>query len=191
MKEQKVNEITKEMTIDSIFSTFPEKAGLLSQIMSDFGLQCSGCQAATWETLESGVLRHGFSQETLDQLLERLNAALQRESNPNGITLTKCAAERVVSIAKDSGKYGQALRVTFSIQPGQNLEYLLEFSPALKDTDTQLFSQGIEIHVDLKELPTLLGLEIDFSEGAHGTGFRITNPNTPKRSCGCKKSQCC
>jgi iron-sulfur cluster assembly protein len=34
----------------------------------------------------------------------------------------------------------------------------------------------------------LLGASIDYIEGLHGAGFKISNPNA-KSSCGCGKSQ--
>ena len=47
--------------------------------MTNAGLHCVGCQAATWETLEVGMLGHGFREEEINRLLDRLNEILQEE----------------------------------------------------------------------------------------------------------------
>lgn len=55
--------ISRGMTIEEIFSRFPQKSQRLAQEVTNAGLQCVGCQAATWETLEAGMLGHGFSKK--------------------------------------------------------------------------------------------------------------------------------
>ena len=47
--------ITRDMTIDEVFKKFPSKAQKLAQELTNAGLNCVGCSAATWETLEAGM----------------------------------------------------------------------------------------------------------------------------------------
>src|SRR3989344_7282240 len=81
MKNQKqTHKITKNTLIAEILAENPEKAQLLSEIMLDFGIHCVGCGAATFETLEEGVLGHGFSEQELDKLVAELNEAVNTET---------------------------------------------------------------------------------------------------------------
>jgi iron-sulfur cluster assembly protein len=68
--------ITKDMIIADILEDNFEKADLLSEIMMDFGIHCVGCGASGFETLEEGVLGHGFSEQDLDLLIQRLNKVI-------------------------------------------------------------------------------------------------------------------
>lgn len=181
--------ISKEMTIDEILSRYPEKSQKLAAALSSSGLQCVGCGAATFETLEAGVFGHGMGLEDLNSILETLNAILdEKGSDPLTITITQRAADRFNMILKEEKKEGYALR--FGDQPGGcgGFEYILDFSKKPTKDDEVLYSSGIEIHVNKKVLPRLLGCEIDYSEGLKSSGFKISNPNV-KGSCSCGKSQ--
>ena len=192
MDEQK-KIISKEMTIDEIFSSFPHKSQHLAQELTNTGLHCVGCQASTWETLEAGMLGHGFADSDIDALVQRLNQILEKTSDLTSITLTERAAEKFKKILKDENKEGWALR--FADKPGGcgGFEYNLSFSEKAnlsdpKEPDEIYHSHGVEIHVNKKMVPRLIGSEIDFLEGLNGSGFKIMNPNT-KGSCSCGSSQ--
>tara|TARA_Y100000310_G_scaffold39747_1_gene37265 strand:+ start:13792 stop:14025 length:234 start_codon:yes stop_codon:yes gene_type:complete len=73
MGQTQKQKITKDMLIADIFTEHPEKAEKLGEIMINFGIHCVGCGAAMFETLEEGVLAHGFSKKELDKLIEDLN----------------------------------------------------------------------------------------------------------------------
>ena len=50
------------MTIEEILTSFPQRSQKLAQEMMNAGLNCVGCGASVWETLEAGMLGHGFAQ---------------------------------------------------------------------------------------------------------------------------------
>lgn len=176
------------MTIEEIFSRFPQKSQKLGQEMTNAGLHCVGCGAATWETLEMGMLGHGFAEHEIDALLGRLNAILEETMDLSTITLTSRAAKQFQRILDEEGKKGWALR--FGIRAGgcSGYEYILEFSQNPKDDDRAFKSEGVDIHVNEKDAELLIGCEIDYCDGLQGAGFKISNPNA-KGSCGCGKSQ--
>lgn len=177
------------MTIDEILSSHPEKSQKLAATLSASGLQCVGCGAATYETLEAGVLGHGMSLDDLDRILGALNAVLSESGgDPLTISMTEKAAERFKKILKEEGKEGYSLR--FGDQPGGcgGYEYVLDFSKEKQEDDEIFESCGIEIHVNKKILHRLLGCQIDYSDGLKTSGFKISNPNV-KGSCSCGKSQ--
>lgn len=188
MTEKEKPPITRDMTIDDIFAHHPDKGQRLSQELTNAGLHCVGCQAATWETLEVGMLGHGFDDEKIDALIARLNEIIAEEVDATTITLTKRAAERFKTILEQDGKQGWALR--FADKPGGcgGFEYVLDFSESPQDDDKVFSCHGVDIHVKDKMLGRLLGCEIDYLEGLMGAGFKVTNPNV-KGSCSCGNSQ--
>lgn len=176
------------MTIDEILGKHPQKSQRIAQELSNAGLQCVGCQASTWETLEVGMLGHGYGEEEIEKLLQQLNAIIEEETDPSTITMTKRAAEKFKGILSSDKKEGWALR--FADKPGGcgGFEYVLDFSEKAQEEDEIFQSHGVEIHVNRKMLGRLLGCEIDYLEGLMGAGFKVTNPNV-KGSCSCGNSQ--
>jgi iron-sulfur cluster assembly protein len=180
--------IARDMTIEEILSSSPHKSQKLAQEITNAGLQCVGCQAATWETLEAGMLGHGFSDAAIDALVDKLNAVLAEESDLNTIQMTKRAADKFLSILREEKKEGWGLRFGDRAAGCSGFEYTLDYSEKAKADDKVFTSHGLEIHVTQNMVSRLLGSEIDFIDGLNGSGFKISNPNA-KGSCGCGKSQ--
>lgn len=185
MEEKRV---VRDMTIEEIFSSFPHKSQLLAQEITNTGLHCVGCQAATWETLEAGMLSHGYKDQEIDALVERLNTILSQKVDMTSISLTPKAAEKYRLILKEEGKEGWGLRFGDRAAGCSGFEYILDYSEKASDDDTVFLSEGIAIHVHNALVERLMGSLIDFVDGLNGSGFKITNPNV-KGSCGCGKSQ--
>ncbi|HNA61964.1 MAG TPA: iron-sulfur cluster assembly accessory protein [Rhabdochlamydiaceae bacterium] len=183
-----MDQITKEMTIDAILSQFPQKGQKLAQEMKNAGLNCVGCGASVWETLEAGMLGHGFSEQDLDKLLKKLNAILAEKIDISTISMTKKAAEKYREILAEEGKEGWGLRFADRAGGCSGFEYTLDYSEKALDDDQVFHSEGVEIHVNTLSASRLMGSVIDFVDGLNGSGFKISNPNV-KGSCGCGKSQ--
>ena len=181
-------QIDRQMTISEIFSNFPHKSQKLAQLMQARGLQCVGCNAAVWETLEAGMLSHGFKDEEIDTMVQDLNRILEEKQDTSTISMTEKAALKFKAILEEEGKFGYALR--FGDTPGgcSGYEYTLDFSEKAEQDDLVFTSFGMEIHVHNSMVERLLGSEIDYVDGLHGAGFKISNPNA-RSSCGCGKSQ--
>lgn len=184
MSEQKIH---RQMTIEEIFQTFPQKSQRLAQEMAAAGLQCVGCSASTWETLEAGMYGHGYEDPFIDELIERLNAILEESADPETITLTEKAAQKYLSILKEEKKQGYGLRLSEKAAGCSGFEYVLDFSEKPTDEDEVFISQEIQIHVKKKDISRLKGCLIDYTDGLQGAGFKITNPNV-RSSCGCGTS---
>lgn len=185
-QEQK-QRVRRDMAIEAILSMFPHKAQRLSQEITNAGLHCVGCHAATWETLEVGMKGHGKTEEEIERLVERLNALLDEEVDVTTITLTPRAAKKYLSILEEEGKQGWALR--FGDKPAgcSGFEYVLDYSEKAAADDEVFTSNGLEIHVNKATLPRLVGSEIDYVDGLMGSGFKISNPNV-STACGCGSS---
>ena len=179
--------ITKDMTIEDIFTQFPQKSQKLAQELINFGLSCAGCAAASYETLESGLLSHGMGEDKLNELLEKLNNILNQEVDLTRVSITKKAAEKFIQVCKDDGKAGYGLRLFEQAAGCSGFEYVLDFSKEAKETDIVFEEHGVKIFIDKSSEERLLGCEIDFIDGLQGAGFKISNPNA-KSSCGCGSS---
>lgn len=179
--------ITREMTIEEILKGTPHRSQKLALELTNTGLHCVGCGAATWETLEVGMLGHGFSDEEIDALVERLNAILEEKLDLSTITLTPRAAVKFHEVLAEKGKVGWGLRFADRAAGCSGFEHVLDFSEKPASDDEVFVSEGVEIHVNKGMLSRLLGTSIDFEDGL-SPGFVISNPNA-KSSCGCGKSQ--
>lgn len=179
-------QITRDMTIESLFSQFPHKAQKLAQVLTKTGLNCVGCSASTWETIESGVLGHGMSEEILTKLLKDLNATLEEKVDPTTITITPVAAAKFIAICLAEGKAGYGLRFDEKPAGCSGFEYSLDFSPKATLDDKIISAHGVDIHISSKVMGRLIGAEIDYVEGLQ-SGFKISNPNV-RSSCGCGNS---
>ncbi|CDZ81782.1 Iron-sulfur cluster assembly protein [Candidatus Rubidus massiliensis] len=179
--------IHRQMTIKDILSMFPQKAQKLSQEITAAGLHCVGCQAATWETLEVGMYGHGMNDAAIEKLVSRLNALLEEKVDDTTITITPRAAKKYLEILEEEGKQGYGIRFGVRMAGCSGFEYILDYSEKAEEHDHIFESQGIQIHISDELVDKLLGSEIDYVDGLHNSGFKITNPNV-RSSCGCGNS---
>lgn len=179
--------ISRDMTIEDVFKKFPGKSQKLAQEMTNSGLHCVGCSAATWETIEAGMYSHGYSDEEIDRLLGKLNTILEEKEDLTTVTLTERAAKKYNEILESEGKSGWGLRYGEKAAGCSGFEYYLDYSEKPAHGDLVFESQGIQIHLQQKSASRLLGSVIDYVDGLQGAGFKITNPNV-KSSCGCGSS---
>lgn len=179
--------ISRDMTIEEILGMFPHKAQKLSQEITNAGLHCVGCHAATWETLETGMMTHGKTNEQIDTLVQRLNVLLNEKVDLNTIAITPRGATKFIEIAAEENKQGWGIRFSEEMAGCNGFEYVLDFAEKANADDQVYTSNGIEIYVKKALLPRLIGSEIDYVDGLRGSGFKITNPNVSS-SCGCGSS---
>jgi iron-sulfur cluster assembly accessory protein len=187
MTQETKRRIEMTLTIEEILSLFPTKAEALSREITNAGLHCVGCHAATFETLEAGMLGHGMGYPEIERLVNRLNQLLEEVSDPTTITMTKSAVDRYQKILAEEGKLGFGIRFEEQMAGCSGFQYVLDYSEKALPTDTVFLSNGMEIHVDTKHLKRLIGSEIDYIDGLQGSGFKISNPNV-RSSCGCGTS---
>ena len=181
--------ITKDMTVEEILYSFPQKSQKLVQALSSVGLECVGCCSASYETLEGGMLSHGMGESEVEKMVNLLNEILaEKPLDPTKVHLTESAALKFKEILEQEGKSGWGLR--FGDHPGGcgGYEYTLDFSQKALEDDVVFESFGVEVHVNQKILPRLAGSEIDYYNGLRNSGFKISNPNA-RSSCGCGQSQ--
>jgi iron-sulfur cluster assembly accessory protein len=59
-----------------------------------------------------------------------------------------------------------------------------------RDDDTVVESEGVKVLVDPASAPHLEGAAVDFVDDHRGTGFVVSNPNSPQGS-DCSSGGCC
>ncbi len=191
-----ITEITKDMIIQDILAEHPNKAMLISEILMDFGIHCVGCGASGFETLEEGVLGHGFSEEELDILVNNLNKAIDSKSktktnNTNketfSLILTEKAVKKLKEIMKQENKENGYLRAAVLAGGCSGYTYDLELTEEKFAEDIQLEQNGVKILISEENIEYLNGTKIDFIDTLKESGFKFLNPNATKE-CGCGKS---
>lgn len=185
--------ISKETVIAEILAQHPEKASKLSQKMMEFGIHCVGCGASTFETLEQGVLGHGYSEEELEVLVNELNIIVKDKSEAAttfkafSLTLTDSALKKVAEIMKQQKKSDAILRISVLAGGCSGRTYDMEIIDKPIKSDLHFKQKSIKIAVDKNSLDYLNGSIVDFVDTLNESGFKFNNPNA-HRSCGCGKS---
>lgn len=182
-----MQKIARDMTIEDVFKKFPHKSQKLAQEMTNAGLHCVGCSAATWETIEAGMYGHGFVDTQIDGLIGKLNQILEEQEDLTTITVTPKAAKKLNTILEEEGKIGWGIRFGEKAAGCSGFEYFIDYSEKPKHGDMIFESNGIQVHVQHTSSERLIGSVIDYVDGLQGAGFKISNPNV-KSSCGCGTS---
>ncbi len=184
------------MYVAEILVDNPEKARLISEVLTEFGINCVGCGAAAYETLEQGVLGHGFSKKDLDKLVVDLNKAVSGNTKINpkkkdmqkfSFQLTSRAAEKIKYIMLNEGKRNWTLLVRVLAGGCSGYSYDLSFVKSPSHSNISFKQEGINVAVDRDSLELLNGVQLDFVDTLKESGFKFNNPNVSKE-CGCGKS---
>lgn len=184
MEKQKIH---REMTIEDIFYCHPQKSQKLAQELTNIGLSCVGCSAASFETIESGLMSHGMGDKEIDALIERLNKIIDEKVDLTKVSITEIAAKKFLQICEGEGKAGYHLYLSEKAAGCSGFEYVLDFAKEIKDKDIAFTEHGVSVLINKNQEERLLGCEIDFVDGLQGAGFKVSNPNA-KSSCGCGSS---
>ena len=194
MEAQETQQIKKDMIIGDILAISPGKTHKMANILTDFGIHCVGCGAASFETLEEGVLAHGYSEQELNQLVEKLNKVLQEPTETPSfetkgefrINFTEAAVKKLKEIIKSEAK-GEILRI--SVLPGgcSGYTYDMEIIENSIEEDFTLEQNGLTLSIDSESIELLNGTEVEFVDSLKESGFKFNNPNAT-RACGCGKS---
>jgi iron-sulfur cluster insertion protein len=103
------------------------------------------------------------------------------------IAITPLAAEKVREISEAEGLTDQGLRLRVVGGGCAGFQYDLYFEESPTEFDERFESNGVQLYIDPLSYQYLDGTEIDYVEGAHGSGFKFGNPNV-SGTCGCGSS---
>src|SRR3989338_7960452 len=113
-KEGNTQSITKDMTIGDAVSKYPA----CIEVLQAAGVHCVGCHVSYLETLEQGFKGHGMSDGEIDEVVSKLNVAVEGSKLEEGkeFIVTDKASEKLKEVLKENNKEGSGLRV--EIVPG-------------------------------------------------------------------------
>jgi iron-sulfur cluster insertion protein len=103
------------------------------------------------------------------------------------ITVTELAAAKIREIAVAENLQDQGIRVRVIGGGCSGFTHDLYFDDTVGELDEVFESLGVKLYIDPLSLQYLENVEIDFTDGIHGSGFKFNNPNS-KGSCGCGSS---
>jgi iron-sulfur cluster assembly accessory protein len=195
MTQKQIEQVNKDTMISDILMINPEKSPLLTEIMLEFGIHCVGCGASSFETLEQGVLGHGYSETDLNKLITDLNKALGSKEEKKEtikeesfkISLTSNALEKVKQAMKAREEEGSTLRISVVGGGCNGFMYDLQFIEKPSKADLNFKQEDVNLAVDKKSMEMLNNIEIDYVDTLNESGFKFNNPNA-KADCGCGKS---
>lgn len=177
--------IAKDMTIGDVVAKYPS----CIEALQSAGVHCVGCHVSYFETLEQGFKGHGMSDEEIDAVITKLNAAVEESKFEEGkeFIVTNKAAEKLKEVLKENSKESSGLRV--EIVPGgcSGFQYGLELDDSTTDLDLIFEEKGVKIIISKENMNFLKGAKLDYADSLQGGGFKISNPNAHS-SCGCGQS---
>jgi iron-sulfur cluster assembly protein len=183
--EEIVSTITTDLTFQQVFDLFPEKSRGIAGIMTESGLHCVGCGAATWETLAQGMRGHGMSDDAIEDLVSRLNAYVSGVPKKADIIISDSARAKIDSLRAEDGRENWGL--FFGLEAGgcQGEQYEFMLAEYAKDNESTYISDGLSVFIPTDQKPKLIHSKIDYTEGAEG--FSVENDKVTD-SCGCGTS---
>lgn len=190
---KEAGKITKDTTIGDVVKNFPQ---VIPTLMS-YGVHCVGCHVSEFETIEQGLMGHGYDKEFVDKAIEELNNVSKQapeksvktcgSASEKTVTITDAAAEKVKELMKKEGQEKAALRI--EVIPGgcSGMSYDFSFDDKQRADDIVVEKNGLKVFVDEASMEYIGGSVVNYVETLHEAGFKIENPNA-KSSCGCGSS---
>lgn len=103
------------------------------------------------------------------------------------MTVTDKAAEKVNELLEQEKREAHFLRVFVEGGGCSGFQYGLTFADKQEEDDNVVECNGFKVLIDPTSAMYLTGVEIDYVDGLHGSGFKITNPSAVS-TCGCGHS---
>ena len=202
---KEVSKVTKFWPINKILEVFPDSV----ELMKEIGLHCFGCNANAIERLNQGMASHGFSEEDIDQFVEKLNIEFQKYKETK-LKKPTAADKQVEQIQEANTTYYKAAGLLFTQTAYDALHELLEDFKGLQirldaggcsgytyiydftnnpqdDEDIYQLSDKLELYFNDFTFDKINGTILYFKFGIKDAGLKFTNPNT-KDSCHCGTS---
>jgi len=65
-----MSKITKKTNLGKLVQEYPEAGRVLAE---EYGLDCVGCMAASFDSLEQGAKIHGYDDKKIEKMVKELN----------------------------------------------------------------------------------------------------------------------
>jgi Fe/S biogenesis protein NfuA len=96
------------------------------------------------------------------------------------LTITEAASQQITSIMEAQGRQGDHLRIGIIGRSGGDFRYTMNIIEEGQENadDVAVDSENFKVFIDAQSAPNMEGATIDYiSNGLHGSGFKIDNPN--------------
>ncbi len=95
------------------------------------------------------------------------------------VSITEVARKKILELMQNEGREGLSLRMAVAGRGPGGFQYRLAFAAEGEGPsgDPRFDAGGIPLVVEAASLDSLKGTTIDYVESAHGSGFKIDNPN--------------
>lgn len=103
------------------------------------------------------------------------------------LILTDQAAEKVRSLRDEEGNSSLKLRVYITGGGCSGFSYGFSFDEDVKEDDTIVEHQGVELLIDAMSVQYLAGSAVHYEQSLMGSKFVVQNPNATS-TCGCGSS---
>jgi len=178
---EETTSITGDMTIGEMVQQFPSVA----DVLQDEGVNCVGCGAAYYETINEGLASHGKTEEEIEMILKKLNDSIPKEEGNDDFIITDLAIAKIKDVCEQKDKKALRVKVLKGGCAGFSYDFSLE-NESNKD-DKVIEISGVKVFIDEETMNMLDGSKLDYVDSLTGAGFKISNPNAAK-TCGCGQS---
>ena len=95
------------------------------------------------------------------------------------VTVSPAARGKILELMKNEGREGLVLKMAIAGRGPGGFQYRLSFAPETEraPSDPTFDGGGFNVVVDAASVEGLRGASIDYVDSAHGSGFKIDNPN--------------
>lgn len=175
--------IHKDMVVGEIVGMFPEAA----DIITSYGLHCVGCHANAFETLEQGLLGHGYTEENLNSLVSELNEyweemhdkkpkKIPKAAEKMKITVTPFAIKKMKEIAAKEEKKEIIIRIEGRKMAGAvkfSMNFISEPEINLEEKVFTFEKGVIRIVASKHDYKMINGLNVDYVMEEDRQGFKM------------------
>src|ERR1041384_8536574 len=125
-------------------------------------------------------------------MLEELDTKVITETVTPTITLATAASDAVRNILTERNLEGYALRVYVAGGGCCGVNFGMALDNNIRDVDTIIDANGVQVVVDEVSIDYLRGATIDFvNDPVRGAGFVVDSPNAKSEdACGCGGGSC-
>lgn len=106
---------------------------------------------------------------------------------PEPLAITPNAISKIRALIEEEGNDDLKLRVFVTGGGCSGFQYGFAFEDSAAEDDLVIEKDGIKAVVDSMSYPYLMGAQVDYEEGLHGSKFVVQNPNASS-TCGCGES---
>ncbi len=167
--------ITKDTIIAEALRICPDSGRLLFEQ----GVQCIGCGASAYETIEEGMLAHGKTPEEIEKIVDEINKLIPKKIYFSDFAITTKALDKLKKMISEADNENSLRIVVKPNSDNTDFEYDFSMVEKAEEGDVTIKKEGLIIHIEANSEKLLRGAVLDIVRTVDGEGFHIDNPNKP------------